>query len=64
MITEMEYETTTEFVFLDNAEFVKEQMEILGWQCMREASTEPATGRVRLEFRRTKPTDRAIGADD
>ena len=54
MTTEIEYEIQRELVFRDNAEFLKDQMAVLGWTCIGEKVIDCATGRIQLEFRRVK----------
>ena len=52
--TAIEYEIQQELVFLENAEFLKDQMAVLGWTCMTEKVIDCASGRIQLEFRRAK----------
>ncbi|HXE63680.1 MAG TPA: hypothetical protein VN519_09075 [Bryobacteraceae bacterium] len=54
MSTAIEYEVQQELVFLDNAEFLKDQMAVLGWTCIEEKIIDCASGRIQLEFRRFK----------
>ena len=54
MTTAIEYEIQQELVFLENAEFLKDQMAVLGWTCMTEKVIDCASGRIQLEFRRAK----------
>jgi hypothetical protein len=54
MTTEIEYESCKEVIYLDNAEFVKEQMEVLGWSCICEKIIDCPSGKIQLEFRRVK----------
>jgi len=52
--TALEYEIQQELVFLENAEFLKDQMAVLGWTCIGEKVIDCASGRIQLEFRRVK----------
>jgi hypothetical protein len=54
VITEIDYEIQHELVYIDNAAFLKEQMEVLGWRCVGEKVIDCPTGRIQLEFRRAK----------
>lgn len=54
MITEIDYEIQQELVYLENADFMKDQMEVLGWTCVGEKVIDCATGRIQLEFRRPR----------
>ena len=62
MITEIDYEIQQELVFLENADFMKDQMEVLGWTCVGEKVIDCATGRIQLEFRATEEgADSSLG---
>lgn len=50
----IEFETQLELVYLENAEFLKDQMAVLGWTCIAEKVIDCPSGRIQLEFRRAK----------
>lgn len=54
MVTALEYEVQQELVFLENVEYLKDQMAVLGWTCMGEKVIDCPSGRIQLEFRRPK----------
>jgi hypothetical protein len=54
MTTAVEHEVQQELVFLNNADFLKDEKAVLGWTCIREKVIDCATGRIQLDFRRVK----------